>query len=82
MYDTGDKVGVCSGEGDGSAKGSATHEKVQVGGVECGDLPGEGGILVRDVADANDALALVEPGRVHAEQATCEDHATAVVDDS
>ena len=81
MYDAGDKVRVCGGEGNGSAEGSATHEKLQVGGVKCRDLPGEGGIPVRNVVDANNALALMEPGHVHAEQATCEDRAAAIVDE-
>ena len=81
MYDAGDKVRVCSSEGDGSTEGSATHKKVQVGGVKCGDLLGEGGILVHNMADANDALALVEPGHIHAKQATCEDRAATVMDE-
>ena len=66
--DGGDEFGVCGseGEGDGPAEGPAANQKARVGGM--GRLACEGGVLVRDVADDDDALALVKPGRMHTEQ--------------
>ena len=69
------------------------HEQARVGGIERERLlePGRlrGSVLVRGVANADDALALVESGRVHAEQgepevaeqAISEGCAAAVVDE-
>ena len=59
-----DKFGVCGskgeGEGEGEGNGPATNQRAWVGGIEC--LASEGGVLVRDVADADKALAIMVPG--------------------
>jgi len=60
--DAGDEVGVCGGEGEGDWSCRGTKPPSRRRGWEGVErLPG-GGILVRGVEDADDALALVEPG--------------------
>ena len=58
----GDEFGVCGSEGKGKGKGNgpAANQRAWVGGIEC--LASEGGVLVRDVADADKALAIMVPG--------------------
>ena len=58
--DGGDKFGVCGGEGEGEGDGPTATPRAWVGGIEC--LASEGGVLVRDVADADKALAIMVPG--------------------
>ena len=58
--DSGDKFGVCGGEGEGEGDGPAANQRAWVGGIKC--LASEGGVLVHDMADADKALAIMAPG--------------------
>ena len=58
--DGGDEFGVCGSKGEGKGDGPAANQRAWVGGIEC--LASEGGVLVRDVADADKALAIMAPG--------------------
>ena len=60
--DGGDKFGVCGSEGEGKGKGDgpAANQRAWVGGIKC--LASEGGVLVRDMVDADKALAIMAPG--------------------
>ena len=55
---------VCGGEseGDGPAMGPAAKQRAWVGGIGIKHLACEGGVVVHNMADADDVLALMEPG--------------------